>query len=140
MFAFLTLFLVQFLWKRVLVWKNRLWFAHLFVCWISEIQPTWARKKALNSWVWRSLNIVASLLKIYMCKSTHCQVLDPLTSQGSFLVFLEGRSTCLHVTVLCGNCICMVAFLLALFSLLTSFNWLIEYLLYRANFFFHEEY
>lgn len=54
--------------------------------------------------------------------------------------FLEG-SSCLHVTVLCGNSVCMVAFFLALFSLLRkrSFSWLIEYLLCRTDFFFHEE-
>lgn len=43
----------------------------------------------------------------------------------------------MHVTILCGNSVCMVAFLLALFSLRKkSFSWLIEYLLCRIKVFF----
>lgn len=59
--------------------------------------------------------MVASSFQIYRCKSTHCQVLDPLMSQGNFL--WSGKVlVCMLLFFM--ETVCMVAFLLALFSLL----------------------
>lgn len=133
----------------MLVWKN----TFLCVCFMSDNFHlfiflcvlkigNWAHfeKKGIEQLGLGTLNMVTSYCQTYRYRITHWQVLDPLTSQESFL---EWWSSCLHVIVLCENVMHGSILACTVFSYLRkgSFSSLIEYLLCRTEFcfVFHQE-
>lgn len=143
MFAFLTMCFVQFLWKYV-ARKREIIFCmkifvlclvafysfYLFVC-VLKVRnlPTLARRQ-----VWRRLNMVA--FHYFRYTGAKHSLPSSWSTYALGELSLEWYSSCLHVTVLHGNCMHgkgLACTVLLSFLRRRSFSWLKDYLLCRTE-------